>query len=151
VKASPRSADGLTPVRLRFRDLPVAHVASANADGTPHVVPLWFVWLEDAVYVTCREGSQVAANLRQRPIAAVELDHGVHWTDQAGVMIRGPAEVLDAGHPGARRALSAWFEKYREHLSGDGFARYTARVEHPLVVRVDPHRVSGWNHAADEA
>ncbi len=149
MKAGRRSTEDLAAVRRRFRDVPVAHVASVGADGAPHVVPLWFVWLEDAVYVTCREGSRVAANLGRRPEVAVSLDHGVHWSDQAGVMIRGLAEVLGADHPGARRALSAWFEKYREHLSGDGFARYTVLVERPLVVRVDPHRLSGWDHAAE--
>lgn len=149
MKAAARSADGLAAIRLRYRDAPVAHVASLDPDGTPHVVPLWFVWLEDAVYVTCREGSRVAANLHRSPTVALSVDRGLHWSEQAGVLIRGRAEVLAPDHAGARRALSAWFDKYRDHLSGDGFARYTHQVEHPLVVRIDPHRVAGWNHAGE--
>ena len=26
-------------------------LATINGDGTPHVVPLWFVWLEEAIYL----------------------------------------------------------------------------------------------------
>ncbi|MGH3143339.1 MAG: pyridoxamine 5'-phosphate oxidase family protein [Gaiellales bacterium] len=30
--------------RRMFASLPSAAVATTNADGSPHVVPLWFVW-----------------------------------------------------------------------------------------------------------
>jgi PPOX class probable F420-dependent enzyme len=149
VKAAATSADGLAAIRRRFRDVPVAHVASIDPDGTPHVVPLWFAWLEDAVYVTCREGSRVESNLRRSPMVALSVDRGLRWSEQSGVLIRGRAEVLGPDHPAARRALSGWFDKYREHLAGDGFARYTDDVERPLVIRIDPHRVSSWDHAAE--
>ena len=147
VKTAPRRSSDLTLLRRVFRDVPQAHVATVGPGGDPHVVPLWFVWLEDAVYVTCREGSRVASNLDHRRRAAVSIDRGVRWTEQQGVLIRGRAELLAADHSSAKRALSAWFEKYREHLSGRGFAAYADAVVRPLVVRIHLDRIASWSHA----
>ena len=137
----------LADARRVFGELPTVSVASLLADGSPHLVPLWFVWLEDAVFITARERSQVWANLVRDPRVALALDRGRGWTDLAGVMIRGWAELLPQDHPSLRRALSAWFEKYRGELSGRGFAGYTEQVHAPAVFRVRPDRIASWDHA----
>jgi nitroimidazol reductase NimA-like FMN-containing flavoprotein (pyridoxamine 5'-phosphate oxidase superfamily) len=149
MKAPPRPASELTIVRRLFRDVPLAHVATLDARGDPHVVPLWFVWLDDALFLTCREGSVVADNLARGGDVAVSIDRGLHWTEHQGVLVRGTARILPRDHSNARRALSAWFEKYAEHLSGTGFAAYTSEVEHPVVVRLDPDLLSTWGHAKE--
>jgi nitroimidazol reductase NimA-like FMN-containing flavoprotein (pyridoxamine 5'-phosphate oxidase superfamily) len=138
----------LAVLRRAFRDVPVAHVASAGFDGSPHVVPLWFVWLEDAVFVTCRDRSQVHRNLRRDPRVAVEVERGRAWTEQSGVLLRGAAVFLPPQHPSHKRAISAWFEKYRGDLGRGGFDAYTAQVEGAALFRVDVHRVAGWSHAS---
>jgi PPOX class probable F420-dependent enzyme len=137
----------MAEARRTFRDVRVAHVGSVLPDGSPHVVPLWFVWLEEAIYLTCRRGSVVERNFRRDPRATVTLDRGHAWTEQAGCMVQGPADAIGPDAGGAKRALSAWFEKYRTELSGFGFAAYTQRVSEPVVVRVRPDRLATWLHA----
>lgn len=133
--------------RRTFRDAPVVHVGSLDPDGSPHVVPLWFVWLEDAIYVSCRAGSAVWRNLIRDPRVALELERGRAWTDQEGVVVRGRAEPMPPDHPSSKRALSAWFEKYRGDLGGPGFAAYTEQITEPALFRVAPERISSWSHA----
>jgi hypothetical protein len=105
------------------------------------------VWLEEAVYLTCREGSQVRHNVARDPQVTVEIDRGQAWTDQAGVMIEGDAEALQPDDPAAKRPLSAWFEKYRAELGGYGFAAYTEQVERPVILRIRLDRIASWDHA----
>jgi len=45
----------LGAARRMFASLPSAAVATTSADGSPHVVPLWFVWQEDAIFVSTRQ------------------------------------------------------------------------------------------------
>lgn len=143
----------MNPVEARrtFRDTRVVHVGSLLPDGAPHVVPLWFVWLEDAVYVSCRRESTVWRNLRRDPRVVLQFDRGITWTEQAGVVVRGKAELLPPEEQAAKRALSAWFEKYRSELAGYGFAAYTQQVKDPALIRVRPDRLAGWIHAYQPA
>ncbi len=117
-------------------------------DGRPHVVPLWFVWLEDAVFVSCRQGSRVWRNVMRDPWVVLQFDRGRAWNELAGGLVHGRAESLVPEQPEARRPLSAWFEKYRGALGGDGFTRYAEDVPRPGLLRVHPDRVITWVHAS---
>jgi general stress protein 26 len=136
-----------TEARKTFRDVRVAHVGTILPTGHPHVVPLWFVWLDDAIYVSSRRDSQVRRNLARDPRVAVQIDIGRAWTEQAGILLHGVAELLRPEHPSAKRALSAWFEKYREELAGRGFGAYTELVQNPMLLRVPADGFSRWIHA----
>jgi nitroimidazol reductase NimA-like FMN-containing flavoprotein (pyridoxamine 5'-phosphate oxidase superfamily) len=137
----------LVEARKTFRDARVAHVATVLTTGHPHVVPLWFVWLDDAIYASSRRDSQVRRNVTRDPRVAVQIDIGRTWTEQAGVLLHGAAELLGPEHPSAKHALSAWFDKYREELAGRGFAAYSEEVRHPMLLRVPADRFSTWIHA----
>ena len=137
----------IAEARRTFRDVRVGHVGSLLPDGAPHVVPLWFVWLPEGIYVTCRRGSQVWWNVRRDVRVSLVIHRGEAWTEHAGVLVRGSAELIGRDHPQAKKALSAWFEKYRSELSGVGFAAYTEQVREPVVFVVRPQHVSSWIHA----
>ena len=137
--------------RRTFRDVRVAYIASLNPDGGPHVVPLWFVWLPDAIYLTSRKGSQLCRNLRRDDRVGVTMERGTGWTEQAGILVRGRAIPLDRDHADTKKALSAWFEKYRSELASGGFAAYTQQVREPVVLTVAADRISSWIHARRRA
>ncbi len=133
--------------RRLFGGLPVVSVATLDPDGSPHVVPLWFVWLEDALYVSTRRGSRTFRNAGLDPRVALTIDVGRAWTEIAGVTIRGLAERLRAEDPAMRRPMSAWHEKYRPLLAGDGFARFAEQVHDLAFLRVEPSELLPWDHA----
>jgi nitroimidazol reductase NimA-like FMN-containing flavoprotein (pyridoxamine 5'-phosphate oxidase superfamily) len=133
--------------RRTFGGLPVASVATVNADGSPHVVPLWFVWPEDAVYVSTRRPGRTWSNAARDPRVSIAIDVGRGWTELAGVSIGGRAEPMPAEHPGMRRPISAWHEKYRSLLSGEGFARFAEQVTSLAFLRVVPVDLRSWDHA----
>ncbi len=137
----------LADARRTFRDGRVVHVGTLLADGSPHIVPLWFVWLEDGVVITCRAGSQIWTNLMRDPRIALEFDRGRTWTEQAGVVLMGEARFFPPTDPVGKRALSAWFEKYRGELAGPGFAAYTEQIHEPVLFRIEVRRAAGWLHA----
>jgi hypothetical protein len=136
----------LVEARKTFGDLRVVHVGSVLADGSPHVVPLWFVWLEDAVFVTSRRGTRLWANVKRDPRVVLEFDRGRAWNELGGVLVHGRAEALRPEDPASRRALSAWFDKYRGDLGGGGFALYAEDVPHPVLLKVRPDRLVAWLH-----
>jgi nitroimidazol reductase NimA-like FMN-containing flavoprotein (pyridoxamine 5'-phosphate oxidase superfamily) len=135
--------------RRMFGSLPVVSVATVGPDGSPHVVPLWFVWPEDAVYVSLRRASRTWANASVDPRVSLAIDLGRSWVEIAGVVLEGHAEVFPADHPSMRAPISAWHEKYRPLLLGEGFRRLTEEVATLGFLKVVPDRVLTWDHARD--
>jgi nitroimidazol reductase NimA-like FMN-containing flavoprotein (pyridoxamine 5'-phosphate oxidase superfamily) len=137
----------LLDARRVFSDLQVIQVATTRVDGSPHVVPLWFVWRDEAVYVSCRRGSTTWRAVERDPRVALSFSVGQAWDELAGAVAYGRADPLAADHPALRGVMSSWFEKYRGLLAGEAFRRYARDVETPGMLRVRPHRLITWDHA----
>jgi PPOX class probable F420-dependent enzyme len=82
----------------------VARLATADARGRPHVVPICFALIADTAYFTIDQKPKTTtrlkrlANLRENPFAALLVDrYDEDWSRLGWVMVQGPAEVLDAG------------------------------------------------------
>jgi PPOX class probable F420-dependent enzyme len=139
----------LLDARRLFKDLPVVHLATTRADGSPHVVPLWFIWRDEAVYVSCRRDSATWRNVERDRRVALSFNVGRTWRELAGIVVSGRAEPLVPEHPALRGVMSAWFEKYRLLLAGGGFRDYAEQVESPGMLRVRPVRLMSWDHALE--
>jgi nitroimidazol reductase NimA-like FMN-containing flavoprotein (pyridoxamine 5'-phosphate oxidase superfamily) len=137
----------VTAARKLFGGLPVVSVATVGPDGSPHVVPLWFVWLEDALYVSTRRDGRTWRNAMVDPRVSVTIDVGRSWTEIAGVVVEGLAEPFAAEHVSMRAPMSAWHEKYRSLLAGEGFGRFTEEVRGFAFLRVEPGHLVFWDHA----
>jgi len=137
----------LGAARRMFASLPSAAVATTSADGSPHVVPLWFVWPEEAIFVSARQDGRTWANVARDPRVAITIDLGRAWVEVAGVEILGRAESLPAESAAMRKPISAWHEKYRPLLAGEGFARFAEEVRGLGFLRVVPDAVRAWDHA----
>lgn len=137
----------LATARKLFAALPVVSVATVSPGGSPHVVPLWFVWLEDALYVSTRREGRTWQNVRADPRISITIDVGRSWTEIAGIVLEGAAEPLPAEHPSMRDPISDWHEKYRPLLSGEGFERFAEEIRGLAFLRLVPERVVSWDHA----
>jgi PPOX class probable F420-dependent enzyme len=95
----------------------VARLASADAAGSPHVVPICYALIGDTVYFTIDEKPKKAparlkrlANLRANPRAALVVDrYEEDWSRLGWVMMQGVAQILLEGaeHDQAQAALRA--------------------------------------------
>lgn len=128
--------------RERFAAARVARLATADATGRPHLVPIVFAVDGDTVYsaVDAKPKRSTAlrrlANVRVNPAVALLVDHyDEDWTTLWWVRAEGRARVLDAQEAQARRGISLLAGRYPQH-----------RLELPrgpvLVVAVE--RWSGW-------
>ena len=70
----------------------LARIATIKADGSPSVVPVWFICEEGKVIITPRKYSAFYANIQRDPRVAVTID------EEAGhyrkVLVEGAAEIL---------------------------------------------------------
>ena len=135
----------LSAAERRFvESMRVARLATADARGVPHVLPVCYALLGDSLYVTIDEKPKRPAvramkrlrNIGENPNVAVVVDrYDEDWSRLAWVMLRGRAEILeDGGEHG--RAQAALRERY---------AQYRAMRLEPLpVIALRIERVSAW-------
>src|SRR5436309_15324204 len=101
----------------------VGHLATADARGAPHVVPVCFAVSEGVLYITIDQKPKGAAralkrlrNITENPAAAFVADrYDEDWTRLGWVMLRGPAEILEFGdeHDHAQAELRDRYPQYR--------------------------------------
>jgi PPOX class probable F420-dependent enzyme len=102
----------------------VGHLATADAAGAPHVVPVCFAVLDDTLYVTIdAKPKRIAGgalkrlrNIAANPSVAFVTDrYDEDWSRLGWVMLRGPAEILVGGaeHDRAQTALRGRYQQYR--------------------------------------
>src|SRR5207244_1315415 len=133
----------------------VGHLATAGADGAPHVIPVCYALDDEALYFVADEKPKRRParellrlrNLRANPRAALVVDdYDEDWTRLAYVLVRGPARVIEeasaprsradgmspAASPRARRAPAARGERAKLAGSeGNLAALGCARLRHP--------------------
>ncbi|MDR3539062.1 MAG: TIGR03668 family PPOX class F420-dependent oxidoreductase [Acetobacteraceae bacterium] len=101
----------------------VGHLATVDAGGAPHLVPVCYAVDGGSLYITVDEKPKRQdvplkrlRNIAGNPQVAVTVDRwDEDWTRLAWVMLRGPAEVLVAGaeHDAAQERLRARYPQYR--------------------------------------
>ena len=86
----------------------VGHLATADARAHPHVVPVCFAILDHTLYITIDEkpkrrpgiALKRLKNIAENPAVAVVVDrYDEDWTRLGWIMLRGRAEILEAGTP----------------------------------------------------
>ncbi len=125
----------------------VARLATADAAGRPHVVPVCYALADDSLYFTIDEKPKRGislrrlANIRQNPHVALVVDHyDEDWSRLGWVMVEGRADVLETGDE-HDRAQSRLRDRYHQ-LQG-------MRIEHLPVVAIRIQRAIGWGDLSD--
>jgi nitroimidazol reductase NimA-like FMN-containing flavoprotein (pyridoxamine 5'-phosphate oxidase superfamily) len=123
----------------------ICRVATHDAVGWPHVVPVAYVVLDGAIAFWADPESRKVVNLRRDPRVTCIVDEGTDMTDLRGVMVRGIAEVLDDRATSERVAglfLDKVPEEYRDHAR----PRIVGLIDVRIVVVVNPSDVVSWDH-----
>lgn len=120
----------------------VARLATADAAGRPHVVPICYVLSGDSVYFTIDEkpkrkaGATLRrlANLRVNPFAALVADrYDEDWSRLGWVMVQGRADVLGSGleHDSAQTSLRARYPQLAG-MSIEALPVVAVRIDHAV-------------------
>lgn len=112
-------------------------VATVRGDGRPHLVPVWFVWLEEKVYFCTGTESQKFTNMRNNQNVALALPE-----TGSVLVVEGEAHVCD----GATTDILAeyFFNKYEWDFRYDNDADWR-------LIEVTPHKILAWGDGYDEA
>jgi PPOX class probable F420-dependent enzyme len=122
----------------------VGRLATADASGVPHVVPVCFGLSDCRLYITIDQKPKRSpgrtlkrlSNIAANPQTAIVFDrYDEDWRRLAWVMLRGPAQVLTAGpeHEHAQSLIRARYPQLRG-----------MQIEELPVIAIHIERVTSW-------
>lgn len=110
-------------------------LATTRSDGRPHLVPVWFTWYDDKLYICTIAGSEEMLNLERTRRAAVALPDTGDVLIVEGLVNLPRGELIDV--------LSSEFnDKY-------GWDPYADQGEDWRLVEILPSEVLSWNTEED--
>lgn len=123
----------------------VGRLATTDADGRPHAVPICFALVNDSIVTPLDEKPKAVArdslrrvrNIDANPFVSLVVDHWTEdWARLGWVQVRGSARLVDPGvdeHGPGVSALRAKYAQYKDH----------ALDEYPLIW-IEPSSVVSW-------
>src|SRR3954447_5166964 len=135
-----------TEARRRFAAARVARLATAGADGRPHLVPVVFALDGETIYTAVDDVKPKAttrlrrlANIAANPAVALLADHYEDdWSALWWVRADGTARLLEPDDAEAGRARALLAERYPP---------YREAPPPGVVIAVGVERWSGWSAA----
>ena len=103
-------------------------LASVRADGRPHLVPIWFVWLNERCYA-CMQESVKLRNMRANPRVSFALEDG-----NKPVLAEGLATLH--APPFADELVAAFKQKYNWDITTD--------PGYNTVIEIEPKKWLKW-------
>jgi len=134
------------PTREFLERQRLAHLATVDASGAPHVVPVCFAPIDDTLYIAIDEKPKRAADVRQlrrmrniadNPRVAIVADvYDDDWSRLGFVLLRCRARIVEPATQEHIRAIAILRQKYVQY-------RDMALEERP-VIAADVQRVTTW-------
>ena len=142
----------LTPSQTRFlADARVARLATADAGGRPHVIPVCFIHGDlgyggEAIYIVLDQKPKTAEltrlrrvrNILANPQASLVVDYyDEDWQTLRYILVSCQAGLLNGDEPEAACAVTLLHEKYPQY-------RQMALDGNP-VIKLTPQRYTAWS------
>lgn len=117
-------------------------IATTRPDGTPHLMVIWGVWLEDSFWFSTGAASRKARNLAENPKCVIGTDDAAQ-----AVILEGSVEQIDAQHDALDRFVAAYEKKYAWNVRemAQPVYRFRARVGFGLFEEKFEQTATRWS------
>jgi PPOX class probable F420-dependent enzyme len=121
----------------------IASLATIGPDGAPHLVSVWFLYENDALYLAIPSSSAKSRNLAANPKIAVMIDVRVSYAE-AGLTAVGEAEIIAGSE--AKSIVRRIHEKYLTPaaIADPRVGPVLAAVD-DIAVKLTPARWLSWD------
>ena len=128
-----------------LRTARTGHLATADANGQPHVIPVCYAFDGTSIYsvldakpkTTPLRKLRRVRNILNNPQVSLVVDHYEEdWKQLQYILVSGNAELLESGDEWAK-AIAILREKYPQYESMD--------LDESPVIKITPARFAPWS------
>ena len=122
-----------------------ATMATVGADGTPHLVAMWYAVVDGQVWFETKAKAQKVVNLRRNPRLTVMVEDGLTYDALRGVALEGTGAIVDDPDALWEVGVSVW-ERYNGPYSDEVKPLVEMMLHKRVAVRLDVERTRSWDH-----
>lgn len=126
--------------RLLARE-PIVWLSTVRPDGTPHLVPIWFSWDGERLFVASKPEARKVRNLRANPRVMLALGEPEEDFDVG--LIEAQAEL--PATPTAKLLPADHLAKYRARMAAIGLDEETYVRDYSQPILIRPTRFLPWH------
>ena len=120
-------------------------MATVGPGGMPHVVAMWYAWLDGQVWLESKAKAQKILNLRRDGRLSVMIEAGNTYDTLRGASLEGRGVIVTDPEEVWRVGVNVW-ERYTAPYSEDVRPLVEAMLHKRVAVRLDVERVRSWDH-----
>ena len=120
-------------------------MATVGVGGVPHLVAMWYAWLDGQLWLESKAKAQKIVNLRRDHRLSVMVEAGNTYDTLRGVSLEGRGIIVEDREAIWRVGVSVW-ERYTGPYAEEFRPFVEAMLHKRVAVRLDVERVRTWDH-----
>ena len=120
-------------------------MATVGPGGMPHLVAMWYAWLDGQVWLESKAKAQKIVNLRRDGRLAVMVEAGNTYDTLRGVSLEGRGIIVEDPDEIWRVGVNVW-ERYNGPYSEEFRPFVEAMLRKRVAVRLEVERTRTWDH-----
>ena len=77
-----------------LRKQKILHLATISKDGSPHIIPVWYLYSAKKIYIGTNTKTEKAKNVKSHKKVSFCVDIGIHAPKIFGIMGKGNAKLI---------------------------------------------------------
>lgn len=122
----------------------IARMATADLNGQPHVVPVWFGWDGTSIWISSYSNTRKVGDLEKNPKISVVIDVTNDDGENKGVIFEGSVELIREPQEFLREKFVWIYTRYLGPIGVlDKEPQSWIEDPHNLLVKLTPEKVIG--------
>ena len=121
----------------------ILHLATVDKTGTPHIVPVWYMYSAKKIYIGTNTKTEKAKNIKTRKKVSFCVDVGVNSPSIFGVMGQGTAKLIkdtDAVSRLAKKILLRYFKDLKNKSAQE------ILDDTDCIIEIMPKKYAVWKY-----
>ena len=123
----------------------IARLATADREGKPHVVPVWYAWDGESIWISSYSSTRKIKNLEENRYVSIIIDVTGGKGETKAVLFEGVAQLVKEPRDFLR---DKFYWIYKRYLGAEGVRANNPQewIEDPqnLLISLKPEKIFTW-------
>jgi general stress protein 26 len=124
----------------------IARIGTVDINNQPHVVPVWFGWDGESLWISSYSNTRKVHDLMANPKISVSIDVAILGGETKAVILEGSATLIREPREFLKKQFYWIYERY---LRKEGVMQKSPQEwindPHNLLIRLVPEKIITWN------